>query len=195
MDDAVLELLLQQDWPDLSVRTLRYAQKKIQRLHWVTGSGPCPNLPGGLSSEDLAGEAIAKLWSGARTWDPVKQPELLKLLYDIVDSLVSHLVESSEHRIRKNEISPEVLDATPSPQSTNEKDEDAEQLFFAQALAALQDDAVLVQVFELCFDGVTKPAEIAEHLGLQPNQVSRLKEKMKRRLDGLRALLERGELV
>lgn len=54
MDSTIFERLNAQDWDYLSVKLLRYALMKVRRLGWATGSGENPNLPNGMSAEDLA---------------------------------------------------------------------------------------------------------------------------------------------
>lgn len=214
MDSTIFERLHAQDWDYLSVKLLRYALMKVQRLGWVTGSGGNPNLPKGLSAEDLACEAITRVFEGTRSWNPDKEPDLFKFLCDVVDSLVSHLVNSEEHKERKNQVNGDFLHdypdhgdpgdgrggrgrvsdfqvAEPGCDGGTSRDEK----FLYLAIEALSDDRDLRRVFELCYDGVDKAADIARSMGVPVEQVYRLKEKMKRRLAKLRVVLKEGEPV
>jgi hypothetical protein len=81
---------------DITVRLTNYAAWKVKRLNWQTDSSE--SLPTGIEPTDLASEAIMKLWSGQRRWNP-QNPEwelrhLLTWLKGVVDSLVSHLGQS-----------------------------------------------------------------------------------------------------
>lgn len=191
MDNASFERLKAQDWDNLSARLQRYAQGRVQRLGWATGSGKDPNLPKGMSSGDLACEAIARVFEGKRSWDPGKESDLFRFLCNVVDSLVYHLVHSEEHGERKKPADGALLLAEPGPDGRASQEDGLLEL----ALEALDDDPALLKVFELCYDGMVKPADIACSMGLQVDQVYRLKEKMKRRLAGLRAVLKEGEPV
>lgn len=132
----------------------------------------------------------------------------------MVDSLVSHLVNSEEHKERKNQVNGDFLHdypdrgdpgdgwggrgrvsdfqvAEPGRDGGTSRDEK----FLYLAIEALSDDRDLRRVFELCYDGVDKAADIARSMGVPVEQVYRLKEKMKRRLAKLRVVLKVGEPV
>ncbi|NMA26133.1 MAG: hypothetical protein GX934_00010 [Burkholderiales bacterium] len=214
MDDAIFKRLNAQDWNFLSVKLERYALMKVQRLAWVTGGGDNPNLPKGLSAEDLAVEAITRVLEGKRSWNPDKEPDLFKFLCDVVDSLVSHLVNSEEHRERKNQVNGDFLHDYPDcgdpgdgrggrgrvsdfkvAEPGCEGGASPAERFFCLAIEALSDDQALCRVFELCYDGMDRAADIASSLAIPVGQVYRLKEKMRRRLAQIQAVLKEGEQV
>jgi DNA-directed RNA polymerase specialized sigma24 family protein len=214
MDSTIFERLNAQDWDYLSVKLLRYALMKVRRLGWATGSGENPNLPNGMSAEDLACQAITRVFEGTRSWNPDKEPDLFKFLCDVVDSLVSHLVNSEEHKERKNQVNGDFLHDYPdhgdpgdgrggrgrvSDFQVAEPGHDGgaspAERFFYLAIEALSDDPDLFKVFELCYDGMDKAADIARSMGIPVDQVYRLKEKMRRRLAKLQVVLKEGERV
>ena len=214
MDSTIFERLNAQDWENLSVRLERHAHWKVQRLGWVTGSGENPNLPKGMSAEDLAYQAIERVLTGTRSWNPDKEPDLFKLLCDVVDSLVSHLVNSEEHKERKNQVNGDFLYDYPDRGDPGDRrvgrgfvsdfhvaepgrdgGASPEERFFYLAIEALSDDPDLLRVFELCYDGMDKAADIARSTGIPVDLVYRLKEKMRRRLTKLQIVLKEGERV
>lgn len=214
MDSTIFERLNAQDWDYLSVKLLRYALMKVRRLGWATGSGENPNLPNGMSAEDLACQAITRVFEGTRSWNPDKEPDLFKFLCDVVDSLVSHLVNSEEHKERKNQVNGDFLHDYPdhgdpgdgrggrglvSDFQVAEPGHDGgaspAERFLYLAIEALSDDPDLFKVFELCYDGMDKAADIARSMGIPVDQVYRLKEKMRRRLAKLQVVLKEGERV
>ena len=94
-DDAVHKLLESADWNKIIVQLTRYASWHASWYKWKAGNSG--ELPGGLTPEDIALEAIEKVWSRTRAWDPEKYPELLIHLQWIVDSDLNHLFNSKEH--------------------------------------------------------------------------------------------------
>jgi len=154
-----------------------HAIYKIQRLSWQTGK---KNLPGGRQPKDLAFDAIEMVWTGRRAWDPAKQPDLLKHLKSIVDSLVSHLVESAEHmqRERSNE---EVQEQAFDP--LDDKASGAlDELIAADTLSKLknqvQGDSDLELVLYCIEEGLSKPTEISETLEIRIDRIYKAKKKI-----------------
>lgn len=106
---SVLPLLHGANWKFIQLKLMEYALFKIARLSWRTPDG---SLPRGLTAEDIVVQAIQKTFegatpeadasTGARRWNPQKQPNLLDFLKAVVDSDVSHLVNSEEHRVVKH---------------------------------------------------------------------------------------------
>jgi len=87
------------EWGELVERLALHAYSKLRRLFWrgvpYTQGGV---VPGGVSPEDLAAEAVESFLEGTRVWHKDKKPEFLDFLMSVVDSKVSHLVESAENR-------------------------------------------------------------------------------------------------
>lgn len=88
----------QVDWADVGIRLTAYATWKARNLRWRTGLSDA--LAGGRTPEDLAAEAILKVLTGERGWDP-QRGALLPYLEGVVDSLVSHLADSADNRIQE----------------------------------------------------------------------------------------------
>jgi hypothetical protein len=91
------------DWPSLQQELRKYAEKKVAARKWRSGAF----LPKGLEAPDIACMAIVKTLngiigvddgSGRRAWNEEKNPTLLEHLLDAVDSEVSNLVRSTEHK-------------------------------------------------------------------------------------------------
>lgn len=200
MDDRVFNLLQQADWPRIALELTDYASTKVQRLQWRTGSGG--GLPQGKTPEDLAYDAIGKVLSGDRRWDPDQNPDLLGYLKAVVDSLVSHLVESEEHmRVRRLPQTEEgaelegVLQVAdpespaarylPRRPATPEEDllaKESEEAVVGEIFKAVQGDPELEGLVAAMMEGYTKPAEIAQAKGMKTERVYQLIRKLKRRL-------------
>src|SRR5437868_14422299 len=96
LSEEVRDRLDQHPWEDTIPRLELYASKKIKSLYWQgIRNGP---MPGGREVEDVVGQAIYKVVEHERRWDPTKYPDLYLYLVNVVDSEISHLVESWDNR-------------------------------------------------------------------------------------------------
>lgn len=96
MNERIFNLLEQANWIKIGLRLTKYATSKTKHLGWRTKN--YDSLAQGKTPEDLAYKAIEKVFSGDRQWNPDKNPDLLDYLESVVDSLVSHLVESQNNK-------------------------------------------------------------------------------------------------
>lgn len=122
------------DWPQITLKLVKYALFKVRRLEWSTGDF----LPKGLLPEDIALEAIRKTCEGlakgqsgksgkgVRNWEPEAYPDLLEFLKSVVDSDVHALVESLEHKTSNysSAVSPEEAAAITAAAIDAQKAED-----------------------------------------------------------------------
>lgn len=197
--DTVLDRLEAADWKDISLRLAHFAVWRASLYKW--NSGDTGLLPRGKTPEDVACEAIEKVWNGTRNWDPEIYPDLLKHLMKIVESDISHLFKSADHRKRARAA---LSRKTPE----GEEDPDPDQSFLENAAIDLSTpEALLVSDEEeqlrerirndfyslvegdddlesvlLCFEeGIFKPEAIAVETGLDKKKVYNLKKKLLRR--------------
>lgn len=138
-------------------------------------------LPGGMQAHDLAGDAILSLYSGARHWDYIREPNVSKFLFNsIVRSNFSHLLEAPstklvlrirsknsplKHQSDEEAVSPLMLRLSYSIEehvSTND--------IIAKVKAALHADKIARDVFDLRLDGCTDKL-VAYFLNLTVGQV------------------------
>ncbi len=178
-------------------RLRRYARERTSRLVWA-GSYRGP-LPGGRQPEDVAHAAIEKVLTGARVWDETVQPDLVIFLESVVDSEISHLVESWEHRhIRpaaalatapdSEEPNLDPISRAPSPaagplETVVEGEEELRQNAFAAAfIDAVSDDPVLRRIVECIVADIVKPGEIAALLGIPISEIYNRRKQLQRRL-------------
>jgi len=83
------------DWEDVGIRLTAYSTWKAANLRWRTGRAG--DLAAGKTPEDVAEDAIWKVFEGRRRWDPQRGP-LLPYLRRVVDSLMNELAESADNR-------------------------------------------------------------------------------------------------
>ena len=180
-----------QKWPEIVDRLTLHAACKLRKLAWrgvSWGRGGRP--PGGIEPADIAADAILSVIAGERTWNQTKQPCFLTFLKGIVDSKVSHLVESCDNRvsIRLTDRTDHEDCPCSSRNDTRPPDEivaDSELAakFRAEMLAAIEGDQLATQLFE-CFEAdITNRSEIAEVLGVSVADVDNARKRLARRVE------------
>ena len=198
--DRVLEFLEAADWNDIILKLTHNAIWQTHKYTWKSGS---PNqLPGGKTPEDIAIDAIEKVWNGTRDWDPDKYPDLLVHLKWIVKSDIEHLFSSMEHQKSGRmpalkgdeetepsygEIVRDPSSPTPEKASTPEEeliaheDRRLEEKLKEELYAAVKGDEDL-ELLLLCFEeGIDKSEAIASQTGWDVKNVYNLKRKLLRR--------------
>ncbi|MFQ6043791.1 MAG: hypothetical protein ACE5PV_23300, partial [Candidatus Poribacteria bacterium] len=138
--------------------------------------------------------------SGDRRWNPDKNPDLLRYLKSVVDSLVSHLVESEDHKrlqyFPETEDGVDLEDVLPlaavslsrRPKIPEEEflEKEREEQVLSEIFAAVNGDVELEALFEALMEGYTKPAEIAQAWNRDVKDVYRLVRKLRRRIGRLK---------
>jgi hypothetical protein len=192
VQDRVLELLESADWKDITLRLTHYAIWKTSRYIWKSGS-----LPGGRTPQDMALEAIEKVWGGVREWDPDKYPNLYTHLKWIVDSDIDHLFKSKEHAKsrRMPETASELASEKPNPeeQLIAKENKALEEEIRSEFYAMMEGDEDL-ETLLLCFDeGIDGPQDIAEQTGWDVSKVNNVKRRLFRRAAKLKDLIRKGK--
>ncbi|GMV90908.1 MAG: hypothetical protein AMXMBFR82_06860 [Candidatus Hydrogenedentota bacterium] len=194
-----IQLLEQQPWEEIILGLDKYALQKARRLYWPTASGRLDILAKGASPTDIAREAIARLFEGTRDWDPDKEPDVLRYLKSVVDSLMSALVESAEVAEVRVSVAYDETDASTvispsqasvvvestalhpaplSPELVAQENELRERI-----LAAVAGDEFL-ELLVLCLaEGHTKRSDIARELGVSADEVTNLRRRLQRVVD------------
>ena len=199
MDREVIKRIEEAAWDGIILKLTNYAIFKTNRLYWKYRT-----LPQGLTPEDMVMEAINKMFEGKRKWNPSKNPDLYSYLKSVVDSDISHIYETKEYGLtqpfpeteerqeveelldRADPTSDHAIYLTPpvlNPEETlleKEKikgDEATVDLFFE----AIKGDKKLEDLASLIMEGYTKPAEIAEQMGIDVKEVNNLQKRFRRK--------------
>jgi len=195
--DMIRELLESADWNHIILQLTHHASYRAGRYIRKPRS---TGLPGGKSPADVALGAIEKVWTGIRSWDPDKYPNLLTHLMWIVDSDLQHLFSSSEHqktgrmpehgsaedlegerasdseRTLHSTFDPE----TPEDQLLAKEERDLEQKLKTGLYSLVKGDQDL-ELLLLCFEeGLDKPESIAKETGWEISKVYNLKKRLLR---------------
>jgi len=192
--------LLEKNLDDIIPRLTMYTLNKMKKRYWrgVRDGNP----PGGQEAIDFVLQAIEKIISGQRNWNPQTQPDLFGYLKDIIDSDINHLVESWENKNFQSESSlmgdctdnkDSYFDKLPSSISTpseimlQEEDERLNDKFLWGFYDCLADEPQLIKVVECIIDGIHKPSDIATKMGISTKEVYNIKKQLQRRLNDYRS--------
>lgn len=211
-EDKALELLEAANWKEIIDKLTLYAVWRARRYPWR--SGTYRRLPGGQTPEDIAFEAIAKVWQGERSWDPEKYPDLLTHLRWIVKSDLGHLFASTQHlktkRLSETCGGPEEgnaahpTDIWASSEAIGSLDPESELILREQRVheermknelyALIKGDEDL-ELLLLCFEeGLDKPEAIAAQMDWEVSKVYNLKKRLLRRAGTIKERLEQDRL-
>ena len=201
--NRALDLLDQHPWEDTIPKLVTHALKKSRRLYWRAIYGG--HLPEGKEAVDLVHQAIEKLLTGQREWNPDANPDLFLYLRGIVDSDLNHLAKSWENRFTQSEMMQVsgtdcdgeekefsvinmVPSAVPNPEEVllHQGEESRADGFFWGFYESLADKPRLQKIIECILDDVEKPADIAEKLGEPVNEIYNARKQLQRRLDEYR---------
>ncbi len=179
------------EWEELVGKLTLHAHSKLKKLYWrgvpyAKGGA----VPGAAGAQDFAAEAIEAFLDGTRKWDKTKHPDFLQFLQSVVDSKISHLVESVENR-KTRRINTAKKDNEPAYRLRGKSkrpdeiviDEEGRLRTREAVLAELGDDELAKSIFECIEAEITKPAEIAEYLGLDVSDVNNAQKRLRRAVD------------
>lgn len=181
------------EWLGLNSRLTLYALRKMRRLCW-RGARPAerPTAPGGQGPEDLAATAIERVLDGSRAWDASADP--FDHLCSVLDSLVSHLVGGWENRnvrgmpTARSDDGPErpveLPGREPDPSHAAAESEEAHQ-YRAAVRDAVAKDPLAAGIFDCLQAGYSTPADMAELLDVDVEQIYTAKRRLERAVNGV----------
>lgn len=183
------------EWDELLERLTYYALGKFRKCGWRRGNPQKVEWagPGGTGPGDVALEAITSVIEGKRTYNRGKHGDFGNFLRSVVDSLVSHMAEKAKQRrtgrmpVSQNADTGELVEVDlpgrePDPADvcvTRDTIEVAKKAVAADA----QEDPLAMQVLECMEADITKPAEMAEALGVDIKDINNAQKRLRRKLD------------
>lgn len=166
LNPACADALTQEEWARLQKRLTVYAIKRLGyfRIYDVH------------VAQDMASEALARHFDESyASWDPQREPDLLRALGSTVNGLVINWLRKHSTRFERGGVSdPEFMRAIPSQTSTAE-----DQLVAQQTTAAVIDqlrqrvehDPLMRSMLELFLQGCDAPRDMAERLGVEISEI------------------------
>lgn len=154
------------------------------------------SVPGGYEPEDFALDAFQKALDDedGRTWNRATYPTLEGFLRSIINSDISHLVNSIDNAQGRRLSAPsgkdETVRAYEVPGTEDDPlqivvDRDRQQSFQAEAMKELDGDEFLIELLK-CLDAeITEPSELAILMGKTVDDINNGKKRLRRKLDRL----------
>jgi DNA-directed RNA polymerase specialized sigma24 family protein len=193
LSDKAKQAVREADLHEIVPRLLFWTIKAIKRRSWLGHRGG--PLPGGLEAQDLVQQALTKLLTGERQWDPDKV-DLLRFLMGAIRSEISNLVVGKENT-QTRRIEDPIEGKQPIPNSPDivleavhpsqwerglfTADEDAKER--EAILQLLKDDPKAERLAELIIDDdIDKPASLARLLGIPVTEIHAIKKRLRRKL-------------
>jgi DNA-directed RNA polymerase specialized sigma24 family protein len=177
-DLRVQRLIAEADLVEIGHKLSRYAASRIRfyTTWWRR------EVPGAKEPADFAHEAILDAYCGRRRWDPDRNPDLLDYLRDVVESKVRNWISRREGA---NVPLDGLLTEPEAPPEARELLLDIER--------ELADEPELWPIVRLFAEGVVKPSDVAEELGIAVEEVINRRKRLRRRLRRLMDSRERIE--
>jgi len=132
---------------------------------------------------------------GQRAWDRTAYPDFAKFMKSVIDSRISSLVRSVANRTTRRIGRPGASDEGAAAYEFSGYDEEPIELdiqredaeaFGAAVIKSLDGDEQAFQVLECLEADITKPAEIAEYLGVPVQEINNVQKRLRRKLNDLR---------
>jgi DNA-directed RNA polymerase specialized sigma24 family protein len=187
--NEMLALLGSQDWEPMLKELLCYAMTRIKDREWLSVWGGQP--PGAKEAHDVVMDSVIDVIDGIR-----RMPEgvpIIAFLKFVVRSKISHLVECLENkRTTRIPADGDELDfqwdgAAPDSETVSDETEKQNSRLLDLLIEDLSDDPDLQKVIECNLDGIFKREEVASRLGRSVAEVTNMKKRLDRRMNGFRA--------
>ena len=156
------------------LKALKYADKKVSKFN---NSGFVTHI----DAEDLAQTAILKTWSGKRPWDQQKTPDLFVHLAGCIKSEISNIYQSSDNKMTDRRSSADdALRRFVSRDNPEELAELANKIEFLIDYVAEEKEHLVNIVKMIEKEGIDKPKELSQALGLSVKEVNTHKVALRR---------------
>ena len=169
----LLDTLHNQNWETLLIKLRAYAITAFYRYRINSERGLLGKEP-----KDFMEEAIEMVFMEQRKWNVTAYPDLFDFIAGVIDSLISNYLSKKKYEQTTNEFE------TVIETDTRETGSIDGLLIASEMFAALQkeldgDDDALV-VIECMGDGVMKPQQIRDDLGLSESELNNILKRIRR---------------
>ncbi|MBO0719521.1 MAG: hypothetical protein J2P41_01785 [Blastocatellia bacterium] len=183
---------------------LSYYTSKVRRSYrWRIKEGGA--LPKGETVNSIVSLAFEKVYAGERRWDSALQPDFMKFMRDVIDSLIYHLawgkdntslapvpaeeIEEWQSSLANAEPAAEWLargEATPEETLIAKESRAQKDLAIRLLLEECAEDASLIRIVDAMLDGCDRCADIAEAAGLEVRDVYNAMKRLDRKIASVR---------
>jgi hypothetical protein len=179
-----------------------YAVRVRNEYRWRTNDREA--LPKGETIKSVVSLAMEKVLAGERRWNPEKQPDFMRFMRDVIDSLINHLARSKDNALLttlpeesgQDEISwraemdkarsgAEWLarnEATPEQALLNEESEEQKNKAIRILLDECVGDQTLSKIVGAMLGGCDHCGEIAAAVGIEVREVYNAMKRLDRRV-------------
>jgi len=192
--DDIVKRLSNFDWGDITKKLTAFV---IHYMNYCTGKKYKDwNLPLGYKPEDIALKAITDVLDGTRNWDPEKSPDFLKYLqFSVCRSIISNLYNLDSHKRKEpanqsdyfktdGYLEFEYYSGTQINFGLSFEQHIDNGIFLKHLETELCDDEIGQMVLLSVLDGNTSRV-IAKDLGIEVNEVSNAKKRIKRAAENI----------
>jgi len=165
-----------ENWPSFWKRAVAYTLNVLKFKYHVSSNKGLE----GKTAEDFAEEVLEKLLTGERSWNKRLHPNFFSQVKSSIDSHINNYINSTK-KTKEFPINEEIT------KSFSENTFDLKELYdysivILESLEATDEEIIL---FNCQVDGITKPREIAEELGITANEVYNIQKRLNRKLPEL----------
>jgi len=179
-----------------------YATKVRNEYHWRTKDKE--SLPKGETINSVVSLALEKVFSGERSWNPAQQPDFMKFMRDVIDSLINHLARSKDNAIlrpvpeegsddernwhagsEKAEANTEWLarkEATPERALLEKESHGQKDKAIRFLLEECAGDQTLTRIVRAMLDGCRQCGEISDIVGIEVKEVYNAMKRLDRKI-------------
>jgi hypothetical protein len=179
-----------------------YALRVRNEYRWRTRDREA--LPRGETVKSIVSLALERVLTGERRWNPAQQPEFMKFMRDVIDSLINHLARSKDNalltalpqeggeddlcwRAESDKARPgaEWLsrnEATPEQALLDEESQERKDTAIRILLEECVADQTLTKIVGAMIGGCDHCGEIADAVGIEVREVYNAMKRLDRRV-------------
>lgn len=182
-----------------------YASRVRSAYRWRIKEGGA--LPRGETVNSIVSLAFEKVYAGERHWNSAQQPDFMKFMRDVIDSLIYHLAWGKDNTSLAPAPAEESEDyrqwhtganAAPDAEWLARSEATPEEALIAKEWQAQKDvairllmeecgeDAGLTRIIDAMLDGCDRCADIAEAAGLEVREVYNAMKRLDRKISSVR---------
>jgi RNA polymerase sigma factor (sigma-70 family) len=167
MKEDIINILDQQDWDAILIKLMAYSV-------WLCNV-KYKNLPATIEPKELVMDAVEKVYSGIRNWEPEEELDLLAFLRSVVKSHLSNELRTGRH----TQTFEEVNNKHDEYFTSSLEDKIYYQQLNESILISMRGDPQVCLVYRGLKDGL-KPSEIAEEYGVEINLVRNAQKRLRK---------------
>ncbi|MEE9442831.1 MAG: hypothetical protein V3V99_09220 [candidate division Zixibacteria bacterium] len=183
MDNDIKEKLYNLDWESILPKLYAYAYAYCNY----------PGMQASTSPEDLVNEAVLRVLSGKRKWDPHSDPDILIFMkFSVIKSMTNQAWNSVKKRKEcYNKITEKESENTAQRKMDEHDREELYKGYMDEIEDRLKDNDDLLLLFYATQEGNYSNIDLAKALGKDVKDVCNMKKRMGRKIADLKKIMEK----